>query len=207
MLKKITYIFIVTLFIQMFLVIACGPPDYYYLDIKSLKAFNYDTYLESRIGIDGKVASKDFKIELDFTLDKLNEVSNYLPKHFVNTAYATTVPDPEYFGLKSKIIEFEISCSEDLFGVVAGENLTNKMRIFYFPNKDTYVENRDKISTVARWIDAFNRGLNDPDIKSFIPYFEFNEPIENTEPLVFEVFIKLEDGRTFTEKTAPVIIE
>jgi hypothetical protein len=192
MAKKAFHIILVFSILQLVMMISCGAPYTEYRKIVKIAPLNYDISKEVNLRDSAVISQKKFTINLDIDTEYSLITSNFNSTIFINSAYATSKGEPFYLGLNPKIESFNIICNKDILGINSGKVINSKLRVKTSDNI---------ILTVDKWQDAMNRGVYKPD---GFWQFEFSEPLNSDEFLVFEISLKLFDGTIFSEKTDAV---
>lgn len=195
MLKKILGILFIFSILQFVITISCGPPETEYRKIYEIETINYDFSNKTALKDSAQINQKDFKLHLKLNTQFFSVASSFNSAIFINSAYATSLPEPFYLGLNPKIQTFNIVCNKTILGINSGEDVKSKLKLITLDNANFEIE---------KWIDALNRGVFTPD---GIWEFEFREPVNSEEFLVFEVSLKLLDGTVLSKKTNAVKID
>lgn len=197
MIKKAIIIIGIVGLIQLIIIACCSDPNTYYNRITELEFANCNL---QNVLDDGETVSKgNHRLRLKITEETFAQLFN--PSKLINAAYATSCEDI-FAGLKSDIVEFSISCNEEIFDTEAGTSIDyNKLSVYKIGFTDD-LDNQRK--TIQEWLDIMNNGGY---LLAFEWYFAFNEQINSTDFLKFKVNIKQEDGTRFVFETNAIKIE
>ena len=180
--------------------ITCSCPDRmtFYNRIINIEAANCNLHYE--ITDSTVINQNDFRIRLKIYEETFAHRINQT--NFINSAYALSCEEDIYAGLNNDIIEFFISCSNEILNTIAGEPIEHSYLSVYRLGFSDHSKNQRW--TVQEWINIMNNGGEWLDFKW---YFEFNDTINSDDYLKFEIRIKQEDGTEFEMITNTVKIK
>ncbi|MCP4522238.1 MAG: hypothetical protein GY827_11200 [Cytophagales bacterium] len=134
------------------------------------------------------IKNQEFHIKLQLGIQA---VSISEPTFSIFTpAYAC--PPSTSIGLETPISRLEVRCNQEILGIKSGELINDKLSFI----NDIYSD--EKLST-DEWLSKVNATDNSFYIGQ--PYLKFNEPINSSEFLTFEITITLENGEKFSTTT------